>query len=98
MSVMIVIITFSSIAVGDLGFPIASLTVDVESQTGGAADGGQADGTGGSGLVAADHVAAVAVDSQAKVFFRAAVFAQLFGRFGNFFIVLTFDASTVAQS
>ena len=78
----ILIITFKQVAVADFGLPVASLTVDIESQTGRAADGSQADGTARSGLITTDNVTAVGVGPQTKVFVRVAVLAQLFGCLG----------------
>lgn len=73
---------FKQVAVADFGLPVASLTVDIESQTGRAADGSQADGTARSGLITTDNVTAVGVGPQTKVFVRVAVLAQLFGCLG----------------
>lgn len=95
--------TFKFSAVADFGFPVASLSVDVESQTGRAANGGQADGTFGSGLVATHHVATITAASQAEILFGVAVFAQLFVSlrdviFHILIIVLTSDTRTLSQT
>ena len=78
-------LTVEFVAVGDLCLPIASLALDVETQTGRAADGGQADGTGDTGAIATDYIATIAFGGEAKVFFGWPVLAELLGCLGSFF-------------
>jgi len=91
---------FKLVAVADFGLPVAGLTVDIESQTSRATDSGQADGATRASLITADNVTAVGVCSQAKVFFGAAVLAQLFRRLKRFVfaIILANHTGGVIQS